>query len=267
MYLETSGDATFTVLIEDFEASSTFAKVGIMFRSSLSQNSSHYSIFQSNENGNQPVQQHRTCMGCNTTDYNTTEYSIQRSYSSVWLRVTKVGNVFKAFYKPSYLAKVAPWYPFGHQLLLDTISSNDYFVGVATVSGGTSVATSYVSNIQLTRTCSNKFITRLQCDQASNVSELGNIFAFYFCRYSTNVSCQTFFYSVNPGQSAVPATTVMIFHHGRTLRQSQISWIVALQWLFLGAESFPMEISPWTRQPISLFVIEQIISTSQRVLS
>lgn len=171
MYLETSGDATFTVLIEDFDASSTFAKVGIMFRSSLSQNSSHYSIFESNENGNQPVQQHRPCMGCNTTDYNTTEVSIQQSYSSVWLRVTKVGNVLKAFYKPSYLAKAAPWYPFGYQLLLNTISSNGYFVGVATVSGSTSQATSYVSNIQLTRTCSNKFITRLQCDHASNVSE------------------------------------------------------------------------------------------------
>jgi regulation of enolase protein 1 (concanavalin A-like superfamily) len=234
------------VLIEDFQASSTFAKVGIMFRSSLSQNSSHYSIFESNENGNQPVQQHRPCMGCNTSDYNTTEVSIQQSYSSVWLRVTKVGNVFKAFYKPNYLAKAAPWYPFGHQLSLNTISSNGYFVGIATASGSNSVATSYVSNIQLTRTCSNKFITQLQCDQASNVSELGNILAVYFCRYSSKVSCQMFFYSVNPGQSAVPATTVMIFHHGRALRQSQISWIVALQWLFLGVESLPTEILPWT---------------------
>ena len=172
MYLETSGDAIFTVLIENFVASSTLAKVGIMFRSSLSQNSSHYSIFHSNENGNQPVQQHRPCMGCNTTDFNTTELGIQQSFSSIWLKVTKVGNVFSAFYKPSYLAKAAPWYRFGHQLLLNASSSDGYFVGVATVSGSTSVATSNVSNIQLTRTCSTKFITQLQCDQASNVRNL-----------------------------------------------------------------------------------------------
>ena len=180
MYLETSGNAIFTVLIEDFVASSTLAKVGIMFRSSLSPDSSHYSIFHSNENSNLPVQQHRPCMGCNTTVYNATEYSTQQSYSSIWLRVTKVGNVFSAFYKPSYLAKAAPWYPFGDQLALNAISSNVYFIGVATVSGNTSVATSYVSNIQLTRTCSDKFITQLQCDQASNVSKLGIIFSCLF---------------------------------------------------------------------------------------
>ena len=182
MYLETSGDAIFTVLIEDFVASSTLAKVGIMFRSSLSPESSHYSIFHSNENSYLPVQQHRPCMGCNTTDYNTNEYGTQQSYdSSIWLKVTKEGDVFNAFYKPSYLEKAAPWYPFGDQLVLNAISSDSYFIGVATVSD-TDDATSSVSNIQLTRTCSAKFITQLQCDQASNVSELGIILAVFFGR-------------------------------------------------------------------------------------
>jgi hypothetical protein len=182
MYLETSGDAIFTLLIEDFVASSTLAKVGIMFRSSLSPESSHYSIFHSNENSNLPVQQHRPCMGCNTTDYNTTEYGTQQSYdSSIWLKVTKEGDVFNAFYKPSYLEKAAPWYPFGDQLVLNASSFDSYFIGVATVSD-TDDATSYVSNIQLTRTCSNKFITQLQCNQASNVSELCIILAVFFGR-------------------------------------------------------------------------------------
>ena len=176
MYLETSGDVNFTVLIEGIQASSNLAKVGIMFRSSVSPNSSHYSLFHTK--GNETTQQHRPCTGCNTT-----HYGMQQSYSSVWLRVVKAGNGFKAFYKPSYLAKAAPWYPFGHQLTLNAISSNVFLVGVA-LSGITRVATSHVSNIQLTRRCSSKTITRLQCDQASNVSELGNISAVYFCTNS-----------------------------------------------------------------------------------
>jgi hypothetical protein len=156
MYLETSGDLNFTVLIEGIQASSNLAKVGIMFRSSVSPNSSHYSLFHTK--GNETAQQHRPCTGCNTTHYGT-----QQSYSSVWLRVVKAGNVFKALYKPSYLAKSAPWYPFGNLLTLNAIPSNIFFVGVA-LSSNTGVATSHISNIQLTRTCSSKTITQLQCN-------------------------------------------------------------------------------------------------------
>ena len=162
MYMETSGNATFTALIEGIEASSDFAKVGIMFRSSMSPDSSYYSLF--NTKGNGTIQQHRLCTGCNTT-YNVT----QQSHSSVWLRVVKEGNVFQAFYKPNYLAISAPWYQVGYQQSVNEISSDRFFVGVA-LAGTTSIATSYVSNIQLTRLCNSRTITQLQCFQASNVS-------------------------------------------------------------------------------------------------
>jgi hypothetical protein len=160
MYIETSGDATFTVLVEGMQATSPWAKVGVMFRSSLSPDSGHYSVFMTKGEG--IAQQYRDCTGCNTTHYGT-----YQRYSSVWLRLVKQGNIFKAFYKPSYLEQVDPWYQFGYELSMNTISSNGYFVGVA-VSGITSMATCFVSNIQLTRTCSSKTITLLQCDQASN---------------------------------------------------------------------------------------------------
>jgi len=160
MYIETSGDATFTVLIEGMQATSHWAKVGVMFRSQLTSTSSHYSIFQTNSQG--ISQQYRHCTSCNTTHYGT-----YQQYSSVWLRVVKDGNVLKAFYKPNYLLQTDPWYQFGYQLSMNEISSNGYFVGVA-VSGITNTATCYVSNIQLTRTCSSKSITLQQCDQASN---------------------------------------------------------------------------------------------------
>lgn len=166
MYIETSGDATFTVLVERVQASSGWAKVGVMFRSSLSSGSSHYSIFKTKSEG--IAQQYRQCTNCNTTHYGT-----YQQYSSVWLRVVKQGNVLKAYYKPSYLGKNDPWYQFGYQLSMNDISSNGYFVGVA-VSGITNTATCFVSNIQLTRTCSSKFITQLQCEQASNC-ESGSI--------------------------------------------------------------------------------------------
>lgn len=161
MYIETSGDATFTVLIEGMQATSHWAKVGVMFRSQLTSTSSHYSIFQTKSQG--ISQQYRHCTSCNTTHYGT-----YQQYSSVWLRVVKDGNVLKAFYKPSYLLQTDPWYQFGYQLSMNDIPANGYFVGVAVSSGITSMATSYVSNIQLTRTCSSKSITLQQCDQASN---------------------------------------------------------------------------------------------------
>lgn len=159
MYLETSGDATFTVLIEDFASAATWAKGGIMFRGSLSNNSPHYSLFKTRSAG--LANQYRTCGGCYTYHYGTASY-----YSSVWLRVTKVGNVLRSYYKPTWASY---WSSYGAVISMNGISSNGYYLGVAVTSrSSTRVSTLRVSNIQLTRTCLSETITQLQCDQASN---------------------------------------------------------------------------------------------------
>lgn len=136
-----------------------------MFRDSLSQHSSHYSLLQTYTAG--IAQQYRSCLGCSTV-----HYGAYNRYSSVWFRVVKEGNVMKAFYKPSESSKVDPWYPFGYQISMNSISSNGYYIGVAVTSRSNSqVATMRVSNIELTRTCSSATITQLQCDQASNCDQ------------------------------------------------------------------------------------------------
>lgn len=164
MYLETSGDATFTALVEGFSASDSWAKVGIMVRQSLSSYSAHYSMYKTHAVG--IANQVRTCSGCQTEHTGT--YS---GYSSVWLRVVKQGNVLTAFYKPTELLAHDPWYQYGYQRSMNDISSNGYFIGIAVCAHSNrqqDVASANVSNIRLTRDCSSDAITKLQCDQASN---------------------------------------------------------------------------------------------------
>lgn len=159
MYLETSGDLTLTVLIEEFQADNSWAKGGIMFRNGLQLSSSHYSLYKTLSSG--LANQYRTCHGCSTY-----HHGIYSAYSSVWLRVTKVGNVLRSYYKQSWASY---WNSFGAVISINSISSHGYYVGIGVTSRSNSaVATLSVSNIQLTRTCSSETITRLQCDQASN---------------------------------------------------------------------------------------------------
>lgn len=162
MYLETSGDATFTALVEDFTASADWAKTGLMVRDSLSPYSSHYSIFKTKGAG--LAQQYRSCTSCTTEHHGTLS-----NFPSVWLRVVKEGNVLRAFYKPSDFEKHDPWIQYGYELSMNNIRSSGYFIGIAVTArtnGG--VASAQVSNVHLSRTCSSETITVLQCDQASN---------------------------------------------------------------------------------------------------
>lgn len=162
MYLETSGDATFTALIEGLGALDSWAKGGIMVRSSLSASSSHYSMYLTKSQG--LAQQYRACATCTTYHHGTLS-----SYGSVWLRVVKQGNLLRAFYKPSYVEKNGPWTQFGHELSMNSISSNGYYIGIAVTSrSNDAVASLDVSNIQLERSCINGVMTEQQCDQASN---------------------------------------------------------------------------------------------------
>lgn len=130
-----------------------------MLRSSLSTSSSHYSLLMIGGGG--MANQYRTCPGCLSYHVSTTSYSP----NSVWLRVTKVGNVLTSYYKPTWSSY---WYQFGAMLSISDIKSHGYFAGLA-VSSHTNegVAKLDASNIQLTRTCSETAIEQ-QCTQASN---------------------------------------------------------------------------------------------------
>ena len=168
MYVETSGDVTFTALVENFSASRDWAKVGIMFRGSLTAISSHYSMFLTRNKG--VANQYRTCTACSTYHAQSWFYSP----SAVWLKVTKVGNVMTAYYRPASSTS-STWYQFGVSLSMNNIRSTGYYVGIAVTSrtnGG--LATAEVSNIQLDRVCTSESITTLQCEQASNC-EVGGL--------------------------------------------------------------------------------------------
>ena len=178
LFVETSGDITFTALVENFSASRSWAKVGIMFRDTLYATSSHYSMYLTRSQG--VANQYRTCTACSTSHAQSWVYNP----SSVWLKVTKVGNVLTAYYRPT-TSTSSTWYEFGVSLSMVNIRSTGYYVGIA-VSSRTNdgLATAEVSNIQLTRVCTSESITKLQCEQASNC-EVG--FLSSMCYYKGTV--------------------------------------------------------------------------------
>ena len=88
MYIESSGDATVTALVEGFSGANggqidAWAKGGIMFRDTLSPYSAHYSFYKTNKMG--LANQYRSSNGGIT--YHT---GFQTDEECVWLRVTKV---------------------------------------------------------------------------------------------------------------------------------------------------------------------------------
>ncbi len=132
-----------------------------MFRDRLVEHSRHYSLFLTEGNG--LANHYRTCNRCSTH-----HYGHWFSYTSVWLRVVKEGHVLRSFYKRGDSSSTY-WIPYGAVLSMTGISSNGYYIGIALCSHSYSaVLSAQVSNIKLTRTCSSKTITQLQCDQASN---------------------------------------------------------------------------------------------------
>ncbi|KAL7553976.1 hypothetical protein ACHAWF_017328 [Thalassiosira exigua] len=156
---ETSGDATFVMLIEDFDASNGWAKAGIMFRQGLTESASHYSLLVTGGYG--LCNEFRSAVAGDTAHYGSGV-----TLSSIFLRVSKEGNVLRSYYKSTTGRR---WIPFGAVLSMNNISSNGYFVGIAVSSySSTAMATLQVSGVKLTRSCSSESMTPLQCDQASN---------------------------------------------------------------------------------------------------
>ena len=163
MYVESSGDATVTALIESFDGNplDPWAKVGIMFREDLSHNAAHYSIFTTGSNG--IANNYRSSKGGETVHVQT---SLFKPDPRVWFRIAKTDDVFATFYKPP---ESLYWYQFGARLSIPPIDQNGgYFVGVAISSHSTTLlAKAQVGSIRLTRTCPST-TDPFQCDQASN---------------------------------------------------------------------------------------------------
>lgn len=134
-----------------------------MFRSSLANDSPHYSSLLTGNNG--VANQLRRCSGCLTESAGVKTVNP----ASIWLRVTKVDLVMTAFYKEitsSY------WVPYGKQLSLSGINSNGYYLGVAVTSHDNKnpnrLVSLQISHVDLLRECSSETITAEQCDQATN---------------------------------------------------------------------------------------------------
>ena len=92
---------------------------------------------------------------------------------SIWLRVTKTGNVMKAYYREEYSSF---WIPFGKEISMTSISSNGYYIGMVVTAHENSnpemMADLKVSEFNVHRSCSSASITPEQCEQAMNC-ELG----------------------------------------------------------------------------------------------
>ena len=135
-----SGDISVEMLVEDFVCvSHWWAKGGIMIRDTLATNSMHYSILLT-KNGNALANQFRSCTNCG---------SGHNAYPTIkdrklWLKITKIGNVFEAFTKK---LDQDEWVKFGATKMIN-FSSSSFYVGIAvTAHDNTQVATLTGSDI------------------------------------------------------------------------------------------------------------------------
>jgi hypothetical protein len=120
------GDLSIEMLVEDFiSPGHLWAKGGIMIRDTLETNSMHYSLFLT-RNGNYLANQYRECTNC---------YSGHSNYPrvqdrNVWLKITKIGNVFEAFFKR---IDDTEWTKIGVTKTIN-FSSSSFYVGIAVTS-------------------------------------------------------------------------------------------------------------------------------------
>lgn len=119
------GDISVEMLVGSFTSNHWWGKGGIMIRDTLESNSMHYSLFLT-KNGNSLANQYRSCTNCNSGHNNSPSVKDR----NVWLRVTKIDNVFEGFFKR---LDDTEWSKIG---LTKTInfSSSSFYVGIAVTS-------------------------------------------------------------------------------------------------------------------------------------
>ena len=150
LYGSTSGDASIEMFVESFTGSSLYkfwAKGGLMLRDSLDANSKHFSLYVTISAG--LSNQWRSSTGGATSH----EPLPGSSNSNMWLKITKTGNVFQAYYKTS--ASNSIWSTLGSYQTID-FGSDIFYYGVAVTSHETTrVATLSFSSLQKKRTGPN----------------------------------------------------------------------------------------------------------------
>ena len=119
------GDLSVEMLVEDFDVDYVWGKGGIMIRDTLKTNSMHYSLFMT-MNGNYLANQYRACTNCNSGHSNYPRVQDR----NVWLKITKIGNVFEAFFKR---IDDTEWTKIGVTKTIN-FSSSSFYVGIAVTS-------------------------------------------------------------------------------------------------------------------------------------
>eukprot|EP00956_Cyclotella_meneghiniana_P028803 scaffold68082_cov91-Cyclotella_meneghiniana.AAC.1 len=127
LYGSTSGDASIEMFVESLTGSSLneWAKAGLMLRDSLNENSKHFSLYVTGSNG--LANQWRSSTGGATSVDNLPGSSNR----NMWLKITKTGNVFQAYYKTS--ASNSIWSTLGSSQTID-FGSGIFYYGVAVTS-------------------------------------------------------------------------------------------------------------------------------------
>eukprot|EP00956_Cyclotella_meneghiniana_P022986 scaffold44116_cov37-Cyclotella_meneghiniana.AAC.1 len=128
-YGSTSGDVSIEMFVESFTGNSLhqYAKGGLMLRDSLSGNSKHFSLYVTGENtvNNQ--------WRLNDGEL-TNQYGISIGTKTAWLKITKTGNVFQAYYKTS-VDTFSSWNTLGSSQTIYFGSSDDiFYYGIAVTS-------------------------------------------------------------------------------------------------------------------------------------
>jgi hypothetical protein len=121
-----SGNISVEMLVDDFDYTGHWwGKAGIMIRDILATNSMHYSVLLT-ANGNALANQFRSCTNCNS-GHNASPTIKDRS---LWLKITKTGNLFEAFTKK---LDQDEWVKFGLTRTIN-FSSSSFYVGIAVTS-------------------------------------------------------------------------------------------------------------------------------------
>jgi hypothetical protein len=127
LFTKITGGENFMIelFVEDLTSNlHEWVKGGIMIRDTLSGNSMHYSLFATGSNG--LANQYRACTGCYSRHNGSPDFPDR----NVWLRITKIGYVFRSYYKHDDIN----WTQLGKSVPIPFSSSNSFFVGVAVTS-------------------------------------------------------------------------------------------------------------------------------------
>ena len=127
LYASTSGDSSIEMFVKSFTGASMhdWAKGGLMIRKYQGAKSEHFSLFVTGDNG--LYNQWRSAYA-GTTDRHEPLSGVQNS--SIWLKITKTGNKFQAYYKTSTGAN---WLTVGSSRTID-FGSDSFYYGIAVTS-------------------------------------------------------------------------------------------------------------------------------------